>query len=240
MLRCVLCATIPLLCLWSAGAAEPVQATFPLIAPVGQYVETVPAEFDEIPSHRASVLRKFADVIADNIQRDGKSRLNFICTHNSRRSHFSQVWAQTAASYFGIQQVETYSGGTAATACNPRTIGALRRAGFKIRRTTDGTNPHYQIRYSDRAVPLEAFSKVYSDPNSGNPSKAFIAAMCCSRADRECPLVQGATARIPLHYDDPKVADGTPGESAKYDERCRQIAVEMFFVMNLVAQKTRS
>jgi arsenate reductase len=25
-------------------------------------------------------------------------RLNFICTHNSRRSHLSQVWAQTASS----------------------------------------------------------------------------------------------------------------------------------------------
>jgi arsenate reductase len=184
-------------------------------------------------------LDDFARQISDSIQRDGHSQVNFICTHNSRRSHLSQVWAQTAARYFGVDTVEAFSGGTEATACNERTISALKRAGFSIDKLTEGTNPRYQIRYSDQADPLLAFSKRYSDPKSGSPNKAFIAAMCCSQADQQCPVVHGATAKIPLHYEDPKVADNTTGEAATYDQRCQQIAVEMLYVMKRVAAATR-
>ena len=35
-------------------------------------------------------------------------RLNFICTHNSRRSHLSQIWAQTMAAYYNIKNVNDY------------------------------------------------------------------------------------------------------------------------------------
>ena len=223
-------------CIHSQGD-EPLNPTSALVATLSQYVEDIPVEFDGISADRAQLLENFAERIVDTIRRDEICRLNFICTHNSRRSHLSQVWAQTAALQFGIDKIETYSGGTEATACNLRTIAALRRAGFEIDQLTGGENPHYRVRYSDRADPLEAFSKVYDDTKAGNPDKHFIAAMCCDQADRECPIVKGATARIPVHYEDPKAADNTPAESQVYDKRCRQIAVEMFYVMQLVAQK---
>ena len=58
--------------------------------------------------------------------------------------------------------------------------------------------------------------------------------MTCSRADESCPVVMVADLRVGIPYDDPKAADGTPEESARYDERCKQIATEMFYLFSLV------
>ena len=38
-------------------------------------------------------------------------QLNFICTHNSRRSHLGQIWAAIAGAYYNVD-VATFSGGT--------------------------------------------------------------------------------------------------------------------------------
>lgn len=88
-----------------------------------------------------------------------KAELIFICTHNSRRSHIAQVWAQTAATYYNVPNVVAYSGGTEATAFNPRAVKAMEEAGFKITKTTEGTNPVYEVRFSDDATFIKAFSK---------------------------------------------------------------------------------
>ena len=55
--------------------------------------------------------------------------------------------------------------------------------------------------------------------------------MCCGSADAACPVVMGASARVRLLYRDPKEADDTPEEAARYDERCLQIATEMLWMM---------
>jgi len=159
-------------------------------------------------------------------------RLVFICTHNSRRSHLSQIWAQTAAGRYGVAGVETFSGGTEATAFNPRAVTALRRAGFTIPEPEAGANPRYQVRCHAEAPPLVCFSKVYGD--ASNPRSDFYAVMTCSQADQNCPVVAGAAQRIALPFDDPKAFDGTLEEAAQYDERCRQIAREMLFIFSTV------
>ena len=45
-------------------------------------------------------------------------QLMFVCTHNSRRSHISQQRAQASAAYLNVDNVQTFSGGTEATAFN--------------------------------------------------------------------------------------------------------------------------
>jgi arsenate reductase len=159
-------------------------------------------------------------------------KLIFICTHNSRRSHFGQVWAQIAAHYFGVAPVDCFSGGTETTACNPRTVAALERAGLEAQPVTAGDNPVYLLRYADGANPLAAFSKVYDQ--APNPRKDFAAVMTCSQAEENCPFVPGAEKRFSITYDDPKVSDHTPGETAAYDARCRQIAGEMLYVFSIL------
>ena len=186
-----------------------------------------------IPDDRREPLDQIAAFVRERKLAGQPIRLVFICTHNSRRSHMSQIWAAAAATWYGIDGVETYSGGTEATAFNPRAVAAMRRAGFEIADVpADATNPHYAVGFSADAPALDVFSKTYDW--AGNPSSDFAAIMTCSQADRACPFVRGAVLRVSLPYEDPKVADGTPEEAARYDERARQIAGEMFYLFSQV------
>jgi len=185
--------------------------------------------FDEIPSDRKKLLSEVADFISQELDENGTVKLNFICTHNSRRSHLAQIWTQTAAAYNNIDGVETFSGGTEATAFNPRAVAAIERAGFEVE-NPGGKNPEYRIQFDEDAEPMVCFSKTFDDP--ANPSKDFAAIMTCSDADANCPFVPGATFRKPVTYNDPKEADGTVKEQEIYDERCMQIGTEMFYMMH--------
>lgn len=206
------------------------KATF--YAPVEKNIETYKKEFDQIPEERKKALKKLALFVESKVKAGEKAELIFICTHNSRRSHISQVWAQAAAAYYGIPNVITYSGGTEATAFNPRAVKAMEEAGFKIKKTTEGTNPVYEVRFADNGVAIKAFSKKYD--GEGNPKSGFGAVMTCSQADQNCPVVVGATVRIATPYDDPKDFDGTPQEAAKYTERVHQIGREILYAFSLI------
>lgn len=215
----------------------------PLLSPVVQAAEAdilptlrplvteVTKEFNQIPPERQQELKKIALYVKSKNAANEPAQLTFICTHNSRRSHLASVWAATAADYYGVAGVKTFSGGIEVTACNIRTVRAMRRAGFSVVDSTGGTNPVYLIQYSEKAAPMRAFSKIYSQ--EGNPRENYLAAMTCAHADKSCPVVEGASVRVGIHYEDPKEADGKPEEEATYDERCRQIAREMFFAMSL-------
>ncbi len=189
-------------------------------------------EFGQIDEQRESSLREMTSYVNERIASGEDARLVFICTHNSRRSHMAQIWAQTAAAHYGVCGVDTYSGGTETTAFNPHAVAALQRAGFSIETDDHGSNPKFRVRFSDRVEPFVAFSKVYDQPP--NPTTDFAAVMTCSHADAACPLVVGASERIAITYEDPKAFDGTDRETDAYDERCRQIAREMLFVFSQV------
>ncbi len=194
-------------------------------------IEELQRGFNEIPSDRKKKLSEIARFIREELKEFGTVKLNFICTHNSRRSHLAQIWAQTAAEIYGIKNVHIYSGGTEATAFNPQAVDAIERAGFKVE-NPGGKNPKYQIRYSDEAEPMICVSKTYDAAE--NPSKDFAAIMTCSDADENCPFVPGTKYRSSVTYRDPKESDGTDKEKETYDKRCRQIGTEMFYMMNLV------
>lgn len=195
------------------------------------YIQEIEAEISKVPDERRNVLDEISGFVREKGERGESAKLTFICTHNSRRSTLSRVWAAVFAHYYGIDQVETFSGGTEATAFNSRAVAAIERAGFTVK-NKDGENPHYHVYFSDDADPLECFSKTYNDPF--NPQKDFAAVMTCSDADQNCPFIPGASKRISLPYIDPKESDGTPQESDVYDERCRQIATELAYVMSQV------
>ncbi|MEM9338092.1 MAG: protein-tyrosine-phosphatase [Bacteroidota bacterium] len=194
---------------------------------LGRYIENLPVH--TIGASRKTLLEEMASYLntAD------APKLNFICTHNSRRSHLSQIWAQVAAHSYGVS-VTTFSGGTEATAFNPNAVAALDRAGFQIT-NPGGDNPKYEVTFGEEIDPMVNYSKKFDE--APNPTKDFAAIMTCSEADAECPVVFGASKRIKLFYEDPKVADGTPEEGATYDERCKQIATEMFYLFSLVNKK---
>ncbi len=198
-----------------------------------EYLKARVEEFSSIPPERKSELLQVATYIRSCLAKSSPAKLTFICTHNSRRSHLSQVWAQVAASYFNVSNIETYSGGTEATAFNPRAVAALQRCGLVIA-TADpnAPNPRYEVKTSEYSNTQVCFSKVYDAPP--NPTRGYCAIMTCSQADDACPVVMGCDLRIPIRYEDPKIADETPEESHRYDERSRQISREMLFMMSSV------
>jgi protein-tyrosine-phosphatase len=148
----------------------------------------------------------------------------------------AQLLGLAAARRNGLAEVRTFSGGTEATAFNPRAVAALERVGFAIAPSgQDGKNPRYTVRLGPGLEPVEAFSKRFSDPP--NPPADFVAVMTCSQADAACPFVQGAVARVAVPYEDPKVADGTPEEATRYDERVAQIGRDLAWVFGRAASR---
>ena len=204
-----------------------------LLPRLEETVYQLSGEFDQIPAARKELLTKLTGFIKLGRENNLLLNLNFICTHNSRRSHISQLWAQAAAYYYGVHNVRCYSGGTEATAFNPRAVRAVSDAGFEISIIEPGNNPRYEVRYSQQAEPLTVFSKRYDDAVDSNNS--FVAVMTCSHADENCPVVTGAVGRVALTYDDPKDFDDTPLEEVKYRERVHEIGREILYAFSRVA-----
>lgn len=186
----------------------------------------------EIPEVRKKDLTVLIDFIQKKVSLKEKVNLNFICTHNSRRSHLSQAWAQAISTYFDIPGVHCYSGGTEATALFPMAVRTLEEAGFQICRISETLNPVYSLKFAPNEPPVIGFSKAFDHPF--NPERNYAAIMTCSQADAECPFIPGAEKRIPLPFDDPKAFDNTPEQADKYKERSMQIATELYHVFSKI------
>lgn len=200
----------------------------PLLAKLQATVDSL--DLTSIPEDRKPVLHELVDYIQGKLNSKESILLNFICTHNSRRSQFSQLWAQVASYVYGIE-TSCYSGGTEATAFNERAVASIKRTGFQVLQSgTD--NPLYKVSFASEATPLEMFSKTFDD--GANPTAGFAAIMTCSDADENCPFIAGADQRIPLRYKDPKAFDGTDLEAKKYDERSLQIATELLYLFSKI------
>jgi arsenate reductase len=162
--------------------------------------------------------------------------VNFICTHNSRRSHFSEILFRTAAKYYGHENVETFSGGTEGTAIYPEVAESFKRHGFTAVKELAPENPHWQIFHplleSEDHTPF-LFSKAYHE--APNPASGYVAVMVCDGANEACPMVVGAAARFPLTFVDPKRSDGTPECSDVYDATLKEIAAEMGYLARQLA-----
>ncbi|EON77362.1 Arsenate reductase [Lunatimonas lonarensis] len=202
-----------------------------LYPPLQAYIER--AQALPIGEERKRILQVLIDYVQQKIDQGQDINLNFICTHNSRRSQFSQLWGKVAATYHGID-MNSFSGGVEVTAFNERAVASIRRFGFKVTKKGEA-NPTYFVFFSDDEDPIVTFSKVFDD--AANAPTAFAAVMTCSHADENCPFIPGAEARIPVRYEDPKAYDDTELEEEKYDERSLQIASEMLYVFSRIKKK---
>ena len=203
-----------------------------LLDKLKKYADNLPKDFAKISLKRKEALKEIGNYIIETRKENKKCNLLFICTHNSRRSQMGQVWGMTAAEYYGLDSIIFFSGGTEATAFNPRAVEALKNAGFTITDSSDSKNPNYLVSNKKDGSSWIMYSKKYN--NSQNPQSDFGAILVCSEADKSCPIVLGASARFPLPYDDPKHYDNTPSEKQKYNETCKLIATEMFYLFDYV------
>ncbi|SMP25823.1 low molecular weight phosphatase family protein [Chryseobacterium profundimaris] len=198
-----------------------------------QLSETVKLlENREISAERKTILTPLIDFIQKKVTGKKEIRINFICTHNSRRSHLAQIWAQTAAAYFDIHDVTCYSGGTEETALFPKVAETLIGQGFSIKKISGAENPVYAAKYDENSHPIIGFSKKYD--SLFNPVREFAAVMTCSQADGGCPFITGAEKRIPITFEDPKISDGTAEQTKVYNERSLEIGAEMLYVFSQI------
>src|SRR5690554_367469 len=188
-----------------------------------------------VNDERKQILQPLIDFIQTKQDKNEVINLNFICTHNSRRSHLAQIWAQTIAHYYDVPKVFCYSGGTEATAVYPAVVDVLKASGFEIDYLADLNNPNYAIKYAENQASIVAYSKRWDD--ASNPKDSFCAIMTCSEADGDCPVVLGAEKRVPIHYLDPKAFDHSPQKLEEYNQTSIKIATEMSYVFAQIKVK---
>ena len=197
------------------------------------YSASVITEFDQIPAERKEILRQLGNYIFEKQAGNETTKITVICTHNSRRSHMGQLWLYAASTWYGMQNLHIFSGGTEATAFHPNAVATLKRAGFYLSKASGTENPTYKATYlkgRGNQTGSMMFSKKYD--HNQNPKENFAALMVCSEADESCPVVPGAEERFSLPFDDPRYSDGTASEELTYDKANRMIAREMFFAVN--------
>lgn len=203
-----------------------------MLSVLKQYCDKLTSDFSSISDDRKLQLEKISNYVSEKSKLGKTANLIYICTHNSRRSQLGQVWAQAAANYYNVRNVFSYSGGTEVTAFHKNAANALIRSGFHIERPENNENPIFYVTYDDASFPGMCFSKKYDHVD--NPPKEFAAILTCSEADTACPSIPTAEIRVATTYEDPKAFDGTDLQDAKYDERCKQIALETLYVFSKV------
>ena len=185
-----------------------------------------------IDKKRTDLLTKIAQFISSELMADKKVHLNFICTHNSRRSQLCQVWASYAVNYFKLKNIDCYSGGTAVTAFYRNTVKTLQEVGFNFEIIEfSHQNPVYKISYKNCTKPIIGFSKLYDDSYNKKP---FIAITTCSNAEENCPFIPDAIERFHLPFTDPKISDGTKSQAETYLKTSKQIAGEIYFIFEMI------
>lgn len=184
-----------------------------------------------ISDERKILLLKISDSIAKEYRLNKEVNLNFICTHNSRRSQLGQVWSFYAAHYFKLN-INAFSGGTEVTAFYRNTVKTLQKVGFEFQLTDfSHQNPTYQVSFKGTKKAVLGFSKFYSDPINKEP---FMAITTCNNADVNCPFIPTASHRFHLPFVDPKHADGSDIQEETYLQTSQQIAGEIYFIFSEV------
>lgn len=188
----------------------------------------------ELTEVRKKILLDISQGIANTYLKKNVANLNFICTHNSRRSQLGQVWTFYAANYFNLN-IHAFSGGTEVTAFYKNTVKTLQSVGFEFTVVDfSHENPKYAITFKESKNSILGFSKRFDDETNKSP---FIAITTCNNADENCPFIPTALERFHLPFVDPKFSDETPEEESAYLKTNEQIAAEIFFIFNEVKKK---
>jgi hypothetical protein len=196
------------------------------------YARDLYAEYANIPYERKIILEEISNYILGAQQLDNEGKLLFIETNHSSRSILAHVWAKTASYYYGINNLEIFSGGITTTHISKDAIVALEKAGFIVYKVSDNSNPNYEIKYSYNLPPILLKSVKYNEKS--NPGINFGSIILCSNADINLQTVKGNNFRTSLYYFDPTAYDGTSMALDMYLEKSKEIAIEMFYLFYIL------
>jgi arsenate reductase (thioredoxin) len=122
-----------------------------------------------------------------------KTRVLFLCTHNSARSQMTEGLLR----HLARDRFEAYSAGTEATFVRPEAIAAMAELGIDI----SGQESETLDRYLDE--PFDCVVTVCDDPNEA------------------CPVFPGAKTRLHWSFRDPSRATGSGDERLEVFRRVR-------------------
>jgi len=199
-----------------------------LLPGIAQHLKGLTTTLEQVGEPHRSAGRRLADWTAKNYREGELLPLVVVCTGNSRRSMLGAMMGNVSAAYYGLPEVRYFSGGTAPSAFNSRTITTLQAIGFEVapigeealRGEPELPNPKYRVRWgtiqpgSPSLPEAVEFSKVFSAP--ANPQSGFAALMVCDEADAGCPFIPGAALRLSIPFPDPKAFDETAQEQECY------------------------
>jgi len=195
---------------------------------------TLASMTSSVSMKRQAILEPLVEYVLDRQRANEPARLNFICTHNARRSHISQLMAAVTAMANDLENIECYSGGVEVTRIHPNAIAALEELGFEFSGSDEGDNPVFLVDLGEANL-IEVFSKKYDDDS--NPPNNFAAVMVCSSAEEACPYVEGASKRISVTFEDPKEFDGQDDAVKGYVQGSLEIGAEIYYVMQQVSSR---
>ena len=149
-----------------------------------------------LDDQRTALLQTIAKSIIQLISEKRKINLNFICTHNSRRSQLAQVWSSYASSYFKLNKIESFSGGTEVSAFFRNTVKTLQEVGFIFQLIEfSHQNPYYSISSHQHVKPIIGFSKlVEHEINKKRYDDSEL--YCCSGIGGYCVIISPTNSTI--------------------------------------------
>ncbi|HLZ48282.1 MAG TPA: arsenate reductase ArsC [Candidatus Limnocylindria bacterium] len=113
-----------------------------------------------------------------------RSRVLFLCTHNSARSQMAEGLLRS----LGGDRFEVHSAGTEATAVRPLAVEAMREIGIDISRQTSKSLDRFREDRFDTVITV------------------------CDEANESCPVFPNATGRLHWSLPDPSKATGSKDE----------------------------
>ncbi|TNE80711.1 MAG: protein-tyrosine-phosphatase [Bacteroidetes bacterium] len=180
-----------------------------------------------LSAERQELWQKAAQAV---VEKEAKA-MNFICTHNARRSVISQSLAAALAHQYGFSEMQFYSGGAESTFIHPNSLALLQKIGFEVKEVKAGNNPVNTAGFASDAQPLQLFSKTFDDASSSEP---YVAILVCSKGDAACPFIPDAKARILIPFEDPGAYDGTEQAAEAYLATAKLILNELHYFFQLL------
>lgn len=120
-----------------------------------------------------------------------KSRVLFVCVHNSARSQMAEAFLNTL---YG-DRFEAESAGLEPGALNPYAVRVMQEAGIDI-----------SSAQTKSAFDLYRAGRLYS----------YVVTVCDPTAAERCPVFPGLTTRLHWGFPDPSLATGSDAEKVEY------------------------
>ena len=191
-----------------------------------------------IPAQRKDTLMLIGDTLLYMMDKKGKAEILFTGITDGSLTQLAQIWLYTALHYHKIKSIGVYSGGLRPDAINYRVVAALKRTGFNIQPVRGyANNPVYFFNLGRSFPDYTIFAKAID--YHYNPHEDYLVVPLNPDVDHLDYSRYGATVVIPYHWKRPDIWDDTQVEAMKYDEYCREIGRDMFFLAHYINLKIK-